>query len=102
MTRYPAWMPILVRVTSVFAIAIGLVVFLVTVVVGDCATFGGTCPAEGLKGDVLGGAAFGGAMIAAGAVFVGRPTSRALPLAGALAAIAALVAAALALAITSN
>jgi hypothetical protein len=102
MTRLPTWVPILVRVTSVFAMVIGLFVFLVTVLVGDCATFGGTCPAEGLKGDVLGGAAFGGAMVGAGAVLAFRPTRKALLSAGIIAVVVALICAVVAQGITSS
>jgi hypothetical protein len=98
----PAWVSILVRVTAMFAIVIGLVVFLVTVVVGDCATFGGTCPAEGLKGDVLGGAAIGGAMVGAGAVLAFRPTRKALLSAGITAAVVGLICAVIAQGITSR
>lgn len=56
MTRVVRW------VLGVGGVLVGLFMFGLAVVVGDCAAFGGRCPSEGLQGDVMGMAGTGVAM----------------------------------------
>jgi hypothetical protein len=87
---------ILLRVLAMFAIAGGIVAFLLAVTIGDCSAFGGACPNSGIDDDVIGTAAVAGAMVGAGFVFVVRPVLRAalraVLVGGAAAIVAALVA----------
>lgn len=67
---------------SGFAILVGLGIVLVTMAVGDCSAFGGTCPRQGgFPDDVFRMAASGGALAVAVPYYLKRPTRRRLVIA---------------------
>ena len=86
-------MTVLRILVSGVAIVVGLGVVLVTMAMGDCAAFGGTCPRQGgFPDDVFRLAALGGALAAFVPYYLKRPTRRRLAIAlgiGIVAAIAA-------------
>lgn len=75
-------MTVLRVLASGFAIVVGLGIVLVTMAVGDCAAFGGTCPRQGgFPDDVFRMAASGGALAVAVPYYLKRPTRRRLAIA---------------------
>ena len=71
----------------------GLFTLAATVLLGDCAAFGGRCPSpDGLEGDVVGGLAFGAALMVGGPLLAARPDGPGLGRALAVAAAAAVAA----------
>lgn len=68
-----------VGVTIGVAVVIGLGMIFLAMTVGNCAAFGGTCPAERpplLEDDVFGMAAFGTALVVAVPLFLAHPSKR--------------------------
>lgn len=64
------------------AILVGVGIVLVTVAMGDCSAFGGTCPRQGgFPDDVFRMAASGGALAVAVPYYLNRPTWRRLAIA---------------------
>ena len=66
-------------VTIAVAVAVGLGMIFLAMVVGSCDAFGGTCPAERpslLEDDVFGMAAFGTTLVVAVPMFLSHPSKR--------------------------
>lgn len=65
-----------------FAIVVGLGIVLITMAMGDCSAFGGTCPRQGgFPDDVFRMAASGGALAVAVPYYLKRPTRQRLAIA---------------------
>jgi len=75
-------MTVLRVLVSGLAIVVGFGVVIVTMAMGDCSAFGGTCPRQGgFPDDVFRLAAFGGALAVAVPYYLIRPTLRRLAVA---------------------
>jgi hypothetical protein len=78
----------------VVAVLVGLGLILLSVTLGDCSAFGGTCPADPpplLEDDAFGMGAMGAALLVGVPTFLTAPSWRRLGIAVAAAAVAAFV-----------